>query len=155
MSPKKTRGRVVVALLLVALLLPPGLSAAVGGRDLFVHRPGESSLLQGGKLHPLVDEAVQRGDQVEVLVKLKQQADTGQAARAARQALPETATAYQAKISGRFSVVNVLRDTARQTQGPLLDYLEKERRAGQVAELKSFYIVNMVYTRGALQILRY
>ncbi len=87
------------------------------------------------------------GDEVEILILLDQQADTGKASREARRAQGLSADARQAKTAIRTKIVETLRETARTSQPSLLRYLEKEKTAGRVTEIKTFYIVNVVYAR--------
>ena len=86
---------------------------------------------------------------VTFLVKLQSQADTKKAAKnAAKMAKDQKLTAAKAKYMKRSAVVNALRAMATETQESLLKYLENEKKAGNVKNYESFYIVNGIAVTG-------
>ncbi len=89
------------------------------------------------------------GKPVEALILLKEQADTHGTAKMARNLMERTlripADRQQIKSFCRKVVVRSLQDVAESTQGPLLGHLNLEKLLGRVINLKSFYIVNMIY----------
>ncbi len=81
---------------------------------------------------------------VEVLIRLKEQADTVKVARDVKRG-----GGYSKEILAT-AVVKSLQEVAEDTQAPLLAYLEAESAAGKVEGIKSFYIINVVYARVAV-----
>ncbi|MGE8203349.1 S8 family serine peptidase [Heyndrickxia sp. NPDC080065] len=82
-------------------------------------------------------------DKVTFLIKFKEQADTEKAAKkAASNASKAKLSAVKTKLAKRSAVVSELRATAIETQGDVINYLEKEKKNGTVKDFESFYIVN-------------
>lgn len=80
---------------------------------------------------------------VTFLIKLKDQADTKEAAKkAARLAKKEKMTSAKAEYTKRSAVVNALRAKANETQVDLTKFLASEKKTGSVKSYESFYIVN-------------
>jgi len=106
---------------------------------------GSGFLLSTVKAEPGVP--VSDYDQVEVLILLKDRADTRQAAAQARFNLPTGASSGQEKLAVRRAVFEALNNKAEKTQAPLVKFLEAEQGKGKVSEIKSYYLVNLVYAR--------
>jgi bacillopeptidase F len=95
------------------------------------------------KISKKVDDQYKRDKFVTFLVKFKQQADVNQAAaNAVKKANALKATPYQAELQKKSAVVSALRNTATESQGGVKQFLDKQKQAGTVKEIKSFYIVN-------------
>ncbi len=144
-------------LLLLAMLVPPGIMAAMesmeGTGSLFTF-PGSKAAIADAKLSPEVKDALEDGGPVEVLIMLTEQANTANAAAATRLNLPTGATPYRQKMARRFAVVETLQETAARTQAPMLKYLAEERARGTVDEFQSFYVVNIIYARAEGKVIR-
>ena len=110
--------KIVPAALVLSLALPPALPAA-------------GTEAASAKLKPWVVEKTRDGAAAEFLIVLSRQADLSGAEEFPTK--PE---------KGRF-VFETLLDTARSTQGPLLDYLERNS-----IPHRSHYIVNLIWARG-------
>lgn len=89
-------------------------------------------------------------DTVEVLILLEEQADTYQTAEKARQEYALSALdadPVKQKIAVRSRVCDQLKQKSAVTQAPLLQFLKAE--GVEANDIKSFYIVNLVYARVA------
>ncbi len=104
--------------------------------------PGHSSLEAGSSSFEATSE-----DGAEILILLNEQADTAEAALTAKKAQGLSADTQQQKLAIRSKVVETLQEIATASQPSLLRYLEQEKTAGRVTEIKTFYIVNVVYAR--------
>ena len=87
--------------------------------------------------------------ETEVLILLKDQADTEKAALEARANQLSQRGTEQEKFAVRAKVVEALQTKAQEGQASLLRYLHEEKNKGRVTEIKSYYIVNLVYARVA------
>ena len=96
------------------------------------------------KIHPNVQKAIKKSDDVEVLVYLKDRIDPNKVAKSN----VEGKTPYERKLSSRKAVLNALIDKAETSQLNLIKYLEQEKKKGKVSDFESHYIVNMVYVKG-------
>lgn len=113
------------ALLILALVL---LSAAIAGP--FLSTTAES---QPEVYH-------------EVLIYLKEQADTTAAAASAKQVLPSALSGTRwGKNQVRAAVVEALEQTAEKTQASVLDFLAAEKEHGRVESYNSYFVVNIIY----------
>lgn len=86
-------------------------------------------------------------DQVTYLVKMKEQADTKEAANKAVSKLKESKASISSKEVKRVktsAVVNELRATAKETQHSLGNYLNKAKEQGDLKSFDSYYIVNAI-----------
>lgn len=87
-------------------------------------------------------------DQIEILILLKDQADTERAASRARLVSFFFRDPDLRKNMVRSAVTETLRDNASAKQESLISFLEQERlTTGLVYEYESFYIVNMIFAR--------
>ena len=102
---------------------------------------------------PEVKEDMEKEDIVEVLVYMKDQADTANVAEATRKAVSMEMTPYNTRLAVRRAVVDALKDTAEMSQRNLLKYLEQQEAKGNVIEYKSFFIVNMVYVKAKAEVI--
>lgn len=96
------------------------------------------------KIHPDVQKAIDKNEDVEVLVYLKDRVDPDKVAKANL----EGKTPYERKLSGRKALLNTLKDKAETSQLDLIKYLEQEKEKNRVSDFESYYIVNMVYVKG-------
>lgn len=136
----------LVAAMVITMVLPAGFTSA---RD---HQAKHISLLQDSKqvlqskIHADLSAAFSENEYLHIMVKFKEQVDSQTVAEAAVKKLSaQEATAYNQKMTARYAVVNALRETAANTQGPVLDYLHGEQVKGNVQEIDSYFIVNMVH----------
>ncbi|MBS1492212.1 MAG: S8 family peptidase [Bacteroidetes bacterium] len=63
---------------------------------------------------------------------------------------------YRMNASLQFryqTVITALVDIARNTQGPLLDYLNSQKNIGKVSEYAGYWIVNLVYMKATTEII--
>lgn len=132
---------VFLAVLLLFTLLPLSPVQSAGGKiSVSVDKDGSDV-----KVHADVKAAFDENEYVHVLIKLKEQVDTDKVAQNAIARLSvQSIAAFNKKIV-RSAVVDALRDMASDTQGPLLAYLNAEKDAGNVLEIDSFYIVNIIH----------
>jgi len=82
------------------------------------------------KIEPLLFKELAASDTTTFLVYLHQTADLRLA-----QAQPD-------KLGRRRAVVQVLQETAQRTQAPILAYLERQKAAGHVTDMTSYWIFN-------------
>jgi bacillopeptidase F len=136
----------LVAAMVITMVLPAGFTSA---RD---HQAKHISLLQDSKqilqskIHADLSAAFSENEYLHVMVKFKEQVNSQTVAEAAVKKLSaQEATAYNQKMTARYAVVNALRETTANTQGPVLDYLHGEQVKGNVQEIDSYFIVNMVH----------
>jgi len=99
------------------------------------------------KLDEDVLEDFENNEYVEVLVYMKEQADTQKVAENVRNSVSQSLTPNSVKLAVRREVVNALKTTSEETQSKLLKYIEMEKTKGNVIEYKPYYIVNMVYVK--------
>src|SRR5438552_5381673 len=137
-SPARTEGglpwrRTFCSLFLVAAVVT--LVAAVASSDAVGQRVGGNAVNVANKIMPWVVEHTAYGQQAEFFVVLAERADLRPAAN-----LPTKTE------KGRF-VYQTLREKARTTQGPILQWL-RERNI----EHRSFYIVNAILVKGTREI---
>lgn len=62
-------------------------------------------------------------------------------------------TPYEQELSSRKALISALKDKAETTQYDLIKYLEQEKENGNVSEIESFHIVNMVYVKGSKDVI--
>jgi len=125
----KTRGIVITALLLsliLSLFQLPALAAVE-------------------KIHPRVRAAMAKGDFVQILIKLSLQEDPQEAALAALDQLPAGTQPVQRKLAAGQAVLDALQSTATSSQKQLLSLLETAVQNGLAREIRSFFIVNIIY----------
>ena len=137
-SPARTEGgspwrRISCSFFLVAAVV--ALVAAVASSDAVGQRVGGNAVNVANKIAPWVVEHTAYGQQAEFFVVLAERADLRPAAN-----LPTKTE------KGRF-VYQTLREKARTTQGPILQWL-RERNI----EHRSFYIVNAILVKGTREI---
>src|SRR6184192_3440381 len=125
--------RIFCSLFVVAAAL--SLVAAVASSDAVGQRIGGNAVNIANKIAPWVVEHTAYGQQAEFFVVLAERADLRPAAN-----LPTKTE------KGRF-VYQTLREKARTTQGPILQWL-RERNI----EHRSFYIVNAILVKGTREI---
>ncbi len=147
------RSKLFISLVLSILLV---FSSFVSFAEPFASKNTQDILNK--KISSKVFDKLEKGEEkVEVLVKLKEQADVENIAEKERIKLESNSFELDnnaIKASVREDVVNALEKTAKRTQGNLLSYIQKEKIKGNVKEYESYYIVNMVYvkaTKGVIE----
>lgn len=108
-------------------------------------RPASPVSAGADKIHPNLLAALETQEFVQVLIKLGEQQDPHQAAQAARNMLAPGASPVQAELKVREAVVNSLQSSAASSQGQLLSFLDAAAQKGRARNIRSFYIVNMIY----------
>jgi len=102
----------------------------------------------GNKIAVEIKEDLRAGhEEVELLIYLTEQADTGEVAAKAVKDMPGVASFNDEKEKVRFKVAESLQELADESQEDLVSFLETKKGAGKVSELERFYIVNMIYAR--------
>ncbi|MGM0836112.1 MAG: cell wall-binding repeat-containing protein [Bacillota bacterium] len=99
-----------------------------------------------------VTEAFKKNDYVELLVEMKDQVDSTAVAIQAREQMKaiQHVSPFQQNLQSRYAVVDALKSTAEITQNSLLQSLEKSEH---VKDVKSFYIMNVVYVKATKAVL--
>lgn len=100
-----------------------------------------------------VKKDLEKDEFAEVLVYMKDQLDAENVAQATKTALLSSMTPYQTKLQIRRAVVEALKDKADITQRNIIKYLEQEKEKGNVAEFKSYHIVNMLYVKATKEVI--
>ncbi|MGF7058904.1 S8 family serine peptidase [Brassicibacter mesophilus] len=103
------------------------------------------------KIDPEVIESFSDDSYVDVIVYLEQQVDTEKVAMTTTK---NKLTGYQMQIEARKAVVDVLRDTAEDTQQNLLKYLEQEKLNNTVEDFKPYYIINAIYVKAKEEVIK-
>lgn len=134
----------ILLLLLVFNFLPPG----IGSVDSSGSNPPKSIV------HPDVDAAFETEQSVGVLVMLEEQVDVMAVADKSRAIMPASASDSLRMQAARHAVVYALQQTAQRTQASLLDYIIEQKSLGQVAEYKSYYIVNIIYVEATKEVIK-
>lgn len=134
---KKTQLYAVVVSLVLSLIL------MITPMFSFAQAPNER-MAQEGKIHSEVLQRFDSGeDHVEVLVKMKERASTGNT----------TFSSVDERTSSREELVNNLENTALRSQSKLLNFVSHQEKLGQVLEYQSYYIVNMVYVKASKEVI--
>lgn len=105
------------------------------------------------KIEPQVMDNLQKENLTEVLVYMRDQVDTEMVAKATKDAVSNSMTPYNTKMAVRTGVVEALKDKAEMTQVNLINYLEQEMENGNVEEITSYHIVNMVYVKATKEVI--
>lgn len=100
------------------------------------------------EIEPALQRDIAAGkEQVEVLIHMKERADTEKVALQIRQNSPARFAAGLQKDVLRYAVLEELQQTAAMSQSGLISYLEEMSKAGLVEKIESYYISNIVYAR--------
>ena len=91
----------------------------------------------------LIDKMDRSGKVMDVMVKIKGDADTDAAKVEAASFNNDEPIADKEKNA----VLGSLEETAARTQAPVLEYLEAEKAKGRVEEYESFFIVNAIHVK--------
>lgn len=142
LNSKKSKSFVSIT---IAMLLM--LSSFVSFAENLDRNQNNQKLLKN-KISSEVFDMFDSGDEkVEVLVKLKEQADVEKIANDERLELNSLRSNVEIKLFTREEVIDALENTAEKTQYRLLKYIETETRNGNIEEYESYYIVNMIYIK--------
>lgn len=141
MQAKKRRQTLILSLVLsLVLMLTPLASFAQG--DALI-KPVDN------KIQAEVLKHFEAGEtEVEVLVKLKDQAPLDHAITQAQQA-----DSFEQRTDLRENLITTLESTASKSQANLLQYVDAQKLLGGVSEVESFYIVNMVYLKANQEVI--
>ncbi len=90
---------------------------------------------------------------LEVLIYMKDQVDTDRVSLNVLMEEEVNKSPLQLKSDVRQAVFSSLKHKAKNTQAPLIKYLARKKYEGQVSEYESFFLVNMIYTEAAKNII--
>jgi len=109
------------------------------------------------KIEPEVMKGLNNEELTEVMVYMKSQVDTEMVAYETQSSLSKSMssamTPYQTKLQVRRNVVEALKDNAELTQSNIVKYLQNEMEKGNVEELTSYHIVNMIYIKATKEVI--
>ena len=98
-------------------------------------------------------QELENNETAEALIYLKNRAVPEALAQRAKDATPNNATTRQQRNVVAESVVQGLRSHSQTQQRSLLQYLEKEKRHGNVLAMESYYIANVIYVKAHRDVL--
>ncbi|MCP3738558.1 S8 family serine peptidase [Rossellomorea sp. BNER] len=140
---------VLTLVMFIPLLFPMNAGAANTPAQSLAKDKPSTSVKDSAKISPQSKitskllEQFKKDKHVTYLVKFKEQVDTTKVAKmAAEKADKKNLTANSTKLLKRNMVVSELRAKALETQAEVKQYLNKEKKSGNVKEIKDFYIVN-------------
>lgn len=142
------------ASMLSLLLIFSALASTVGAREV----EGAEVLLKSKgnqdevTVQEEVYEAFKQEEFVELIVEMKNQVDTSVVALQAREQMKfqQHVSPFQQNLQSRYAVVDALKSTAEITQNSLLQSLKSSKH---VEEVKSFYIMNVMYVKASKAVL--
>src|SRR5690625_1214571 len=136
--------RILMTVLMFFSLITPGFVSAESTGKPYVSLK-ESSVSPKEKLsNSLLDEFTEN-DEVRIIVKFAEKANTKKAAKLAREnAQKQNLSAFRQTIAQRSAVISELKTTALQSQGNVLSFLENEEVKGNAKDISSLHIVNAV-----------
>ncbi len=109
------------------------------------------------KIEPEVMKGLNNEELTEVMVYMKSQVDTEMVAYETQSSLSKSMssamTPYKTKLQVRRNVVEALKDNAELTQSNIVKYLQNEMEKGNVEELTSYHIVNMIYIKATKEVI--
>lgn len=136
--------------LIFTLVFPASVFAGKNRPDISYR---ESIQKQGNKISSRVLQQFNKNKVVTFLIKLKDQVDADKVVRSMQKRVnSQHITPYKADLLKRSAIVSNLRSTAISTQEPLLQYLEKKKKAGSVTSYHSYYIVNALAVTGTKEV---
>ena len=144
----KRKAAFFTLVLIVSLILPLELTLLPGD-----HIAARDVSAAPAVIPPEVEALFEDGGHVQVLVKLSRRADTARAARDAVKNLPPAASQREIKQASGKAVVAALKETARISQKPVLEFLKKFDDK-DISNLKTYYIVNVIYMEAAEEVIR-
>ncbi|MGG4168606.1 S8 family serine peptidase [Rossellomorea vietnamensis] len=153
MSGRKRKARwlsiVLTLVMFVPLMFPFNAGAANTSQAALSKEKPSTSATESAKVSPqskittTLQEQFKKEKQVTYLVKFKDQVDTEAVAKkAAETAKKQKLSANSKKLLKRNMVVSELRAKALESQAEVKEYLAKEKKSGEVKEIKDFYVVN-------------
>ena len=149
MAKQKKFLPIVLTILLLTLFILPGQGLLVGSHAFEISQ--RETTIRDDFLHQKTIgfnwEDYYEDGMVEVLIRLREQADTVKAALDVKRHPSST------KDDVAIAVVKSLQEVADDSQASLLAYLDTEKASGKVDEIKSFYIINVVYARVAIDLI--
>jgi bacillopeptidase F len=106
------------------------------------------------KVDKKLNDQFNTDETVTFLLKFKEQVDTNKvASETAEKAKAQKESAFKTELMKRSAVVSTLRAKAEETQYAIKDYLNQEKKKGNVKEFQSFYIVNGMAVTGTKQVM--
>lgn len=142
---KSRKSKSVVSMMIAMFLM---LSSFVSFAENLDTNQRNQELLKDKVSSEVFDRFDSGEDKVEVLVKLREQADVERIANDERLQLNSLRIDNdEMKLLTREAVIDELESTAERTQYRLLQYIETETKNGNIEEYESYYIVNMIYIK--------
>src|SRR5699024_11105074 len=135
------------ALLLLLSIVFPG----VAGADSF----DDNHTSSADKINESVIKSFEKNDTITYLIKFKEKADNESAMKTAIQkAEAKELSAEEIQTAKQAAVVNTLKETSKTTQEDVLDYLQTEVKAGNAADIHSYFIVNGIAVTSTEEVAR-
>ncbi|GGK28990.1 hypothetical protein GCM10010965_22280 [Caldalkalibacillus thermarum] len=101
------------------------------------------------KIEQDVLEALHHGPFVDVIIELKEQADTREVVHSLEKAYVQTLPMHVKQQLQKQAVVRALQETSTASQQRLINRLERYQREGKVVDYYPYYIINAVYARAS------
>lgn len=152
---KRDTVRMVSLLLCLCLIFSFGtpMSAAQSNADVHTSFINDSGDHVNKKVSDRLQQQFKSKDQATFLLKFKEQVDTKKvAAEAEKKAQQHQQTAAQTTLSKRSAIVNALRLNAMETQSEVTNFLDAQKKEGQVKDYHSYYIVNAIAVTGTKEV---
>ncbi|MGD7053277.1 cell wall-binding repeat-containing protein [Sutcliffiella horikoshii] len=154
MKRKRKTSKAVFTSLLSLLLVISTMANTAGARGVEgvdVHLKSMGSQYEV-KVEKNVYDAFRNDEVVELIVEMKEQVDTSAVALQAREQMKaiQHVSPFQQNLQTRYAVVDTLKSSAEISQKPLLQTLESSE---YVKEVKSFYIMNVMYVKAKKAVL--
>lgn len=142
---KSRKSKSVVSMMIAMFLMLSSFVSFAGNLDT---NQSNQELLKDKISSEVFDMFDSGEDKVEVLVKLREQADVEKIANDERLQLNSLKLDNdEMKLLTREAVIHELESTVERTQYRLLQYIETETKNGNIEEYESYYIVNMIYIK--------
>ncbi|BCB04663.1 S8 family serine peptidase [Bacillus sp. KH172YL63] len=153
MSQRKFRAKwlsiVLILVMFVPLMFPLNAGAANTSQISLAKEKPSTSAKDSAKVSPQakitskLQEQFKKDKHVTYLVKFKDQLDAESISKKASEtAKKQKLSANSKKLLKRNMVVSELRAQALESQAQVKEYLTKEKKSGEVKEIKDFYVVN-------------
>ena len=135
---KKQKFRALMCFILAAAMVVSGSTTAWA-----VQNEGDTPEYADTMTKALMDKMDGAGKVMDVIVKIKGDADTDAAKKEAASFKTDEPIADKEK----HAIIGSLEEFAVKTQAPVLEYLENEKKKGKVKEFESFFIVNAIHVK--------
>ncbi|GAB3805867.1 hypothetical protein GCM10028868_34610 [Virgibacillus kimchii] len=136
---------ILATIVMIFSLIAPGITIAETNNGKVSHSLRDSKTNVQAKVNSSLQDQLEKEDKVTFLIKFKEKTDTMEVAREARE------TAQKANLSSmaqehaqRSAVISALKQTAMESQQPVLEFLEEAEREGKAEDIQAYHIVNGV-----------